>query len=142
MQPARWIQVFVFALLCCGLATLNNDLSRPRGACCTPLYWNHDAAIRFSALWCLLVLLTAISTTQKIILRGNVLQVGWLWGAVRWNRPVEQIEVQEIQLRARGAEPTPALRLKLGWMPLYVTPDFEGYREFRLGMRVTSGSSG
>jgi hypothetical protein len=141
VKAACWVQVFGFALLGCGLMTLQTDLSRPRGPCCTPLYWNHDAAIHFSALWCLLALLMAISSTQKLILRGGVLQVSWLWGAVHWSSPVERVRVQEIELRLRGG-PTPALRIRLGWLPLYVTREFDGYHQFCLGLRVVADRPG
>lgn len=136
VRAQRWVQGLCFALLGYGLVTLHTDLSRPRGPCCTHLYYNHDAAIEFSAIWCLLALLMAVSTTQKLTLRGGVLQASWLWGALRCSRPVERVEVQEVEMRSRGGEQTSALRLKLGWLPLYVTPDFDGYAQFRLALRA------
>lgn len=127
VKPPLLLRVVSAALLLYGLLNLRTDLSRPKGECCTPLYYNHDAAIWFSAAWCLLAAVGAALSTQTVRYEAGTLRVSWLWGLVDRRRPVERLNVRKVELTARGGQKTGALRLGLGRLRVYVTPDMDGY---------------
>ena len=125
----RTVPLCLFAY---GLLTLAADLGRVKGECCSPSYFNHDPAIRFSLLWVAMVGLIVINVYRKVLFVGSVVRVSWLGGVLRLSVPVERVTVSEGENVDRSGEKTAVLKFKLGWLPVSISSELGGYEQLRL----------
>ncbi|WP_407539191.1 hypothetical protein Q0M94_13580 [Deinococcus radiomollis] len=124
-----------------GLLMLGADLGHIRGECCTPSYRNYYPAIEFSSLWVTLVGLVVLHVYRRVTFAGSVVRVSWLGGLLTRSCPVERLALTKAESESRSGEKTLILTMKLGWLPVVLSSDLDGYGQLSLSLREI-GESG